>query len=79
MLDDDNQRSTDSTASTTQNRFNVEGPFDQPSLKTLLLCVGPMLILGRLVGAIIFLFLITNHATNKSATESLEQSIMEVR
>jgi hypothetical protein len=40
----------------------------------LLLCVGPILILGRLVGAIIFTFLITNHVIEKSSTD-IEKTI----
>ena len=39
------------------------------SWKTRLLCAAPMLILGRLVGAIIFGFLITNLATERSSVE----------
>ena len=47
------------------------------SWKTRLLCAAPMLILGRLVGAIIFGFLITNLATEKSSIE-LKNSSTEV-
>ena len=41
----------------------------RPLWKTRLLCAVPILILGRLVGAIIFGFLITNLATEKSSNE----------
>ena len=40
------------------------------SWKTRLLCAVPILILGRLVGAIIFGFMITNLAVDKSPTKS---------
>ena len=39
------------------------------SWRTRLLCAAPILILGRLVGAVIFGFLITNLATEKSSKE----------
>ena len=49
------------------------------SWKTRLLCAAPMLILGRLVGAIIFGFLITNLATERSSVESNDASIVETK
>ena len=55
--------------------YIVEGPSTPRSWKTLLLCAGPMLILGRLIGAIIFGFLITNHVTEKSSTGYVNSSI----
>ena len=42
----------------------------RPLWKTRLLCAVPILILGRLVGAVIFGFLITNLVTEKSLKES---------
>ena len=58
--------------------YIVEGPFDSTFVETVLLCAGPMLILGRLVGAIIFGFLIMNHGMEKSPTES-QNSLIEER
>ena len=49
--------------------YILEGLSIPPSLRTRLLCAVPILILGRLVGAIIFGFLITNLATEKSSKE----------
>ena len=40
----------------------------RPLWKTRLLCAAPILILGRLVGAIVFTFMIMNLATEKSST-----------
>ena len=47
--------------------YIIEGPFDcDLGTKLVLLCAAPILILGRLVGAIIFTFMIMNLATEKS-------------
>ena len=59
--------------------YILEGPFDSTSLRTRLLCAVPILILGRLVGAIIFGFLIMNLATEKSTVESPKSSIEETK
>ena len=59
--------------------FIIEGPSMRPWYKTLLLCAAPILILGRLVGAIIFTFMIMNLATEKSSTESPKPSIEETK
>ena len=49
---------------------SLKDPSMRPWYKTVLLCAAPILILGRLVGAIIFTFMIMNLATEKSSTES---------
>jgi len=63
-----------------RNPFTLLRDPSTPRLyKMLLLCVGPTLILGRLVGTIIFTFLITNLAIEKSSTESKKPSIEATR
>ena len=59
--------------------FSLKDPSMRPWYKTLLLCAAPILILGRLVGAIIFTFMIMNLATEKSSTESPKPSIEETK
>ncbi len=49
------------------------------SWKTRLLCAAPILIFGRLVGAIIFGFLITNLATERSSLELKNSSTVEIK
>ena len=58
--------------------FIVEGPFDSLFLDNSVAMAGSD-ILGRLVGAIIFGFMITNLVTEKSSTESNPQSTEETR
>ena len=59
--------------------YVLKVPSIPPSWKTRLLCAVPILILGRLVGAIIFGFLIMNLATEKSSTESPKLLIEEIK
>ena len=67
------------TIDTENPSISLKDPSTPRSWRTLLLCAGPMLIFGRLVGAIIFGFLIMNHATEKSSIESPNSLIEETR
>ena len=67
-------------------KLKLQNPFTllkdrstRPLSKTLLLCAAPMLILGRLIGAIIFTFMIMSHATEKSSIESPKPLTEEIR
>ena len=60
--------------------YIIEGPFDATLVQNAVaMCETPILILGRLVGAIIFTFMIMNLATEKSSTESPKPSIEETK
>ena len=59
--------------------YITEGPLMLRSLKTRLPWLVPILILGRLSGAIIFGFLITNHAIERSSPESPKLLTEETR
>ena len=58
---------------------SLKDPSTPRSWKAVLLCVAPMLIFGRIIGAIIFGFLIMNLATEKSTTESPKSLIEETK
>ena len=58
------------TIKTEKPIYIVEGPFDSSLIENSVAMCGPILIFGRLVGAIIFGFLIMNHVTEKSLKES---------
>ena len=59
--------------------YIIEGPFDATLVQNGVAMCGQILILGRLVGAIIFTFMIMNLATEKSSTESPKPSIEETK
>ena len=59
--------------------YIVEGPFDSTFLDNSIGWLGLILISGRIIGAIIFGFMITNLVTEKSSTESPKQLIEERR
>ena len=63
----------------TEPIYIVEGPFDSLFLDNSIAMAGVTLILGRLVGAIIFTFMITNLVTERSSTESPTPLIEETR
>ena len=80
MINEDAPKFMDSIKLIMKNPYSsLKDPSMRPWYKTLLLCAAPILILGRLVGAIIFTFMIMNLATEKSSTESPKPSIEETK
>ena len=59
--------------------YVVEGPLDSLFVENCVAMVGPILIFGRLKGAIIFTFMIMNLATEKSLKESTRPLVEEIR
>ena len=79
MLDEDAPKLYGLENINTQKPIYILEGFRFPLRGKLDCYVRPMLILGRLVGAIIFGFLITNLATERSSVESNDASIVETK